>query len=144
MRVASDLLWAQAYIWCTDLTHSQTNNKDDWETYWWTKLNTAGQMEINDKLCIRLWKSTPALTHESGWRQSDVRSAQVTLWLWCPFFTQYRIGNHKHLRKWMKLTDDLDIVIDPMLKTLCQYKQIKLFKEKAPLFVVSRNMVIAI
>lgn len=59
--IASDLLWTQVYIWCTDLTPSQTNNKDGPETHWWTKLNTAGQMEINYKLCIRLWKSTPAL-----------------------------------------------------------------------------------
>lgn len=44
----------------------------------------------------------------------------------------------------MKLTDDLDIVIGPVLNTLCQYKQTKLFKEKTPLFVVSRNMVTAI
>lgn len=88
----------------------------------------------NYKLCRRLWNSTPALTHELGWRQSNVRSVWVTLWLWCPFFTQYRVGNSKHLRQWMKLMNDLDILIDPVLNTFCQYKQIKLFKQKNSFF----------
>lgn len=87
-------------------------------------------MEINYKLCKRLWKSTPALTHELGWRQSNVRSAQVTLWLWCPFFTRYREGNSKHLRQWVKLMYDSGILMDPVLNASCQCKQIKLFKEK--------------
>lgn len=130
VTVACDLQWFQAWIWCTDPTYSQTDEKHDLEAPWWTKLNTAGQMEINYKLCRRLWKSTSALSHELGWRQSNVRSAQVTLWLWCSFFTQYRVRNSKHLQQWMKLMDDSDLLIDPVLNTLCQYKQIKLFKQK--------------
>lgn len=91
------------HIWCTDLIRSQTDNKDGLEAPQWTKLNTAGQMEINYKQYRRLWKSTPSLTHEHGWRQSSVRSVQVTPWLCFPFFTRYREGNSKHLRQWGRL-----------------------------------------
>lgn len=118
------------HIWCTDLTHSQTDNKDGLEAPQWTKLNTAGQMEINYKQCRGLWKSTPSLTHEQGWRQSSVRSVQVTPWLCFPFFIRYREGNSKHLRQWRRLTDDLDIPLDSVLNRLCQYKQIKLCQKK--------------